>query len=137
MASDETFPFPHPRHRPTPPEVLFHKNVIDKLDEEMEAVEKEITSLYAHLQHLRQKKVNHISFIAPVRRLPPELLGGIVHECLDNGVKLAALTEVRGTFRDVVIGMPTLWNNILLQSAKCNIKIRNESQKRVIMHLSK
>jgi hypothetical protein len=115
MASDETFPFPHPRHRPTRTEVLFHKNVIRKLEEEINTVGKEIINLYARLQHLQQKMVNHVSYVAPLRRLPPEILSGIVHECLDNGVKLATLTQVCGTFRDVVIGMPTLWNNILLQ----------------------
>jgi hypothetical protein len=114
MASDEVPPFPRLRSYPTPAEVLFHKNAIKSLEQDISNIEGEISKLQTRLRYLQQKKANHASYISPLRRLPPEILSEIVYLSLYNGIKLTTLTQICGAFRDVVVGMSDLWNEILL-----------------------
>jgi hypothetical protein len=114
MASDEIPPFPRQGNYPTQAEVLFHKNAIKSLEQDISNIEDEISRLHARLRCLQQKKANHASYISPLRRLPPEILGEIIYICLYNGIKLTTLTQICGSFRDVVVGMSNLWNEILL-----------------------
>jgi hypothetical protein len=114
MASDEIPPFPRLGNYPTQAEVLFHKNAIKSLEQDISNIEDEISKLHARLRCLQQKKANHASYISPLRRLPPEILSEIIYICLYNEVKLTTLTQICGAFRDVVVGMSNLWNEILL-----------------------
>jgi hypothetical protein len=114
MASDDTLPFPHPRSCPLQAEILLHKSTIRSLEQDIINVESEISKLQTRLRHLRQQKDNRASYISPFRCLPPELLSEIIYVCLYDGVKLTTLAQVCGTLRDVVVGMSTLWNDILL-----------------------
>jgi hypothetical protein len=120
-------PFPHPRNCPRGAEVLLHKDIIKILEQDIINIENEITGLkqdvadtrevtrlQTRLQDLRQRKTNHASYISPLRRLPPEILGEIVYMGLYNGVKLSTLTQICGTLREVVLGMSALWNRITL-----------------------
>jgi hypothetical protein len=115
MANSTPLPFPHPRDCPTQAEILFHKNEIKILEEDIYNLENEINKLQARLQHLQQKKANHCSYISPLRRLPPELMSEIVHICLANKVQLTTLTQICGTIRDIVVGMSALWKYILIR----------------------
>ncbi|PVG01807.1 hypothetical protein CPB86DRAFT_58311 [Serendipita vermifera] len=117
MATAETLPHPHPRHRPTRAEIDPHKDVIQRLDEDIIDIENEITKLQARLQSLQQRKANHASYIAPLRCLPPEILGTILYDCLYEGEKMTTLTQTCGTFRDTLIGMSVLWKSIILEPA--------------------
>jgi hypothetical protein len=126
MASDSTLPFPHPRHRPTEAEVGFHQKTITRLETDIKNTQNEINRLQANLVQLQKAKANHASYIAPLRRLPVELLSEIVYMSLESGVKLATLAQICGTLRDVVIGSSTLWNNIVLGSALNNYSSRHE-----------
>jgi hypothetical protein len=127
MASDDALPFPHPRNCPSRAKVLLHKDAIKSLEQDIIDIENEINRLeqdvvntgeiarlQTRLQDLRQRKTNHASYISPLRRLPPEILGEIVYMGLYNGVKLSTLTQICGTLREVVLGMSALWNRITL-----------------------
>jgi hypothetical protein len=114
MTSYEALPFPHPRNCPTRAEVVLHKNEIEIIKKDMINIESKISRLRTRLRYLQQRKANHVSYIAPLRRLPPEILSEIVLMCLNNGVKLKKLMQVCGTLREVATGMSTLWNKILL-----------------------
>jgi hypothetical protein len=115
MANSTPLPFPHPRNSPTRAEVLFHKDTIKSLDEDISGVEKEVAKLQARLHYLQQKKANHSSYISPLRCLPPELLSEIVYTCFWNGIDLMTLAQICGTLRNVVVGMSALWKGFLLQ----------------------
>jgi hypothetical protein len=120
--ADNALPFPHPRHRPTQAEILFHKRVIEGLERDIIDVMKELDVLQgtpqflqSRLQLLQQRRANHASYISPLRNLPPEVLVEIVHICLYNDVGIMTLTQICGTLRDVVIGTPTFWKCIRLE----------------------
>jgi hypothetical protein len=117
MASHDTLPFPHPRSCPAQADIPLHQNMIKNLEEDITAIENEISSLQTRLRHLQQRKANHVSYISTFRRLPSEILSEIVYICLHDGVNLTALTQTCGTLRDVVVGMSDLWNEILLLPA--------------------
>jgi hypothetical protein len=106
MESSE-LPFPHPRQRASADEIRYSKNAIAKLD-------KDIEDLEAKLQDLRRKRANYESYIAPIRRMPAEILSEIIHFCLQNGIRLSVMTQICGYFRDVILGMTSIWSNILL-----------------------
>jgi hypothetical protein len=117
MASDDTLPFPHPRSCPAKAEITLHKYVIKSLEQDIIVLENEISKLQTRLRHIQQQKDNRASYISPFRRLPSEILSEIVYVCLYYGIKLTTLTQTCGTLRDIVVGMPPLWSEILLLSA--------------------
>jgi hypothetical protein len=108
---DDDLPFPHPRRRPTQSEIVFHKDLIERLERDIESTQDE-----TRLQRLQKAKDNHASYIAPLRRLPTELLSEIVYMCLQDGVSRMTLTQTCGALRDVIIGMSALWTKIFLES---------------------
>jgi hypothetical protein len=55
-----------------------------------------------------------MSYISPLRRLPREIINNLVHICLDEGVELTVMTQICGTIRDIVHGMPDIWSRIIL-----------------------
>jgi hypothetical protein len=117
MASADTLPFPHPRSCPAQAEILSHKVVIKTLEQDIIFLQNEISKLQTRLRHIQQQKDNRASYISPFRRLPSEILSEIVYVCLYDGIKLTALTQTCGTVRDIVVGMPALWSEILLLPA--------------------
>jgi hypothetical protein len=113
---DNSLPYPHPRHCPTRSEVVSHKKLIEGLERDIESTQNEIVQLQARLQHLQTAKANHASYIAPLRRLPVELLSEIIDICIQDGVSRTTLIQICGTLREVVIGSSSFWNDILLES---------------------
>jgi hypothetical protein len=118
MAASYDLPFPHPRHCPTKSEVLFSKELINSLDEEIQNVQKRLKELEIRLQHLQRTKANHLSYISPFRCLPPEIIGCIVQVFVINWVELFTLTQICGTTREIVTGLSPIWSKIELCGAE-------------------
>jgi hypothetical protein len=105
-------PSPHPRRRPSPDEVLTSKNEIKNLENNINIIERRIMNLQEELQNLRRKKENHESFIAPLKRLPAELVGAIIETCIHDEISINTLSQICGSVRDIVVGMPSIWSHI-------------------------
>jgi hypothetical protein len=116
--SSNALSYPHPRGFPTQDEVLANKIEIHRLDKDISDLETQIKELQSRLAPLQRERTNRASYISPLRRLPVETLIGIIHICLENGVKMSVLTQICGTIRDAVIEMPTLWNNIRIWDSR-------------------
>ncbi|CAG8730828.1 15214_t:CDS:1, partial [Acaulospora colombiana] len=96
---------PHPKRLPTPNEILRIKDEVALLDFE-------IASLYTYLRELERDRDNKASFVAPIRRIPPEILGDIAMACLQVGIPPYILSQVSSLMRDAVNGMKKLWSSI-------------------------
>jgi hypothetical protein len=105
-------PSPHPRRRPSPEEILTSKNEIKTLENSIDILERRIMSLQEELQSIRRKKENHESFIAPLKRLPAELVGAIIETCIHDEISIFTLSQICGSVRDIVVGMPSIWSHI-------------------------
>ncbi|PVF94372.1 hypothetical protein CPB86DRAFT_818066 [Serendipita vermifera] len=96
---------PHPRRLPTPEEII-------RIKDEVALLNSEIASLYTYLHELERDRDNKASFIAPIRRLPPEILGEIAMACLQVGVPPFTLGQVSSSMRNTVNSMKKLWSSI-------------------------
>jgi hypothetical protein len=114
MNNPEIFPFPHPRHCPTPAEVSSNKTIIHELDREIDEVTEQINILQKQLHLLRKRRENHASYISPLRCLPPEIIEEIIRVSIKEGAQITVLTEICGTIRDIAIGMSDIWSRLLL-----------------------
>jgi hypothetical protein len=106
--------FPHPRHRPTHTEIILSRKWIERIEEEIEFIDKEQQGLRIQLQLLQQRRENHLSYISPLRCLPMEILEDIFRLCLDEYVRITTLTQVCGSLRNLVHGMSSLWSRLKL-----------------------
>ncbi|CAG8758929.1 14650_t:CDS:2, partial [Acaulospora colombiana] len=93
LANFPELPIPHPSRLPNVEETRTSKSIIKQLDEEIRVIQAKVTSLKTQLHSLRQKRANHASYIAPLRRVPIEILREIVKICWDSGVDMAVLLE--------------------------------------------
>ena len=99
--------------------------VVDELDRtrtELERLEKKERDLQQQLSNIRMEIGVHKSRIeslvrtkpAPISSLPPEIHSHVVHlavpGCYLSG--LSGLERISRIWRDVILGCPTLWNNI-------------------------
>jgi hypothetical protein len=91
--------------------------MIKDLERSIKKIQNEMNELQLRIQTLKQRRDNYISYIAPLRRLPPEILSNIIMYCLDKRVELTVLTQSCGVVRDTVVGMTTIWRSIHLLSA--------------------
>jgi hypothetical protein len=121
MDTLRNLPLPHPSHRPTAEQFRLKKTVTNEFDCEIQSMESEIERLRYRIQYLRDKKKNLVSYFSPLRCLPNDLLREIIERCLQKGVKLANLMRVCGAFRDVVIGLPSIWSKIRLHAHRSRI----------------
>jgi hypothetical protein len=90
--------------------------MIEGLERSIKKIQNEMNELQLQIQTLKQRRDNYISYIAPLRRLPPEILSNIIMYCLDKRVELTVLTQSCGVVRDTVLGMTTVWRSIYLLS---------------------
>jgi hypothetical protein len=118
VANFEELPFPHPSRLPSVEDIRFHKATIKQLDGEIDVIRGKIDVLQAQLQILQQKRVNHASYIAPIRRLPNETLRDIVEICWEDGMDMAVLLQTCTRIRQVIIGLSKAWSKILISSVK-------------------
>ncbi|PVF95798.1 hypothetical protein CPB86DRAFT_787703 [Serendipita vermifera] len=107
-------PYPHPRPCPTLAESLQARNRINEIDEDIKGLQIQVRKLQTRIISLRRQRDNHVSYIAPFRCLPTEILIEIIQICLENDVKRNTLMRICGTVRDIVVGAPTFWNTIAL-----------------------
>jgi hypothetical protein len=105
---------PHPRGRPSRDEVASGKIEIENLERTIQGLEANIEGLQSELEEARRMKHNYESYIAPLRRLPVEIIMEIVHFCRRNGTNMRYMSQACGYLRDVVVGMPSVWRNIAL-----------------------
>jgi hypothetical protein len=97
-------------------EIQQCRRAIAEIDQDIETIDMEIKKLRQRLQDLNRKRVNYTSYIAPFRRLPPEILGKIGAICLHNGESITKITGIHSSLRDAIIGMSLLWRYIRLTS---------------------
>jgi hypothetical protein len=114
MASSSDLPFPHPRRLPDEVEVRHCKAIITEIDKDIDALELQMEKLNERLQDLKRKRANHVSFLAPFRRLPAEILCKIGVLCLHNEDSITTITSIHSSLRYAMIGMPSLWRYIRL-----------------------
>ena len=89
-----------------------------RLDDEMCRLRQVMDSLARERQNLAQSLDEHRSLVAPIRRIPQEMLSEIFSHCIgslpciegDSAPML--LTFVCSRWRRVVISSPALWSNI-------------------------
>ncbi|PVF95795.1 hypothetical protein CPB86DRAFT_561761 [Serendipita vermifera] len=111
-ATSSIIPYPHPRHWLTVDEILFCKERINALNIEIAYGSKRGTRTTWIL--LLRDRDNYMSYISPIRCLPVEILTEIFRICIENGVSRQTMTRICGTFREIVIGMSTIWRTIRL-----------------------
>jgi hypothetical protein len=114
MASSSGLPFPHPRRLPTHAEAQQYKAIIADMDKDIKNIEIQMEKLNEQLQDLKRKRANHVSFLAPFRRLPAEILCKIGVLCLHNEDSITTITSIHNNLRSAMIGMPSLWRRIRL-----------------------
>jgi hypothetical protein len=114
MTSSSDIPFPHPRRLPNEAEVQQCKAIITEMDKDINVLELQMEKLNERLQDLKRKRANHVSYLAPFRRLPAEILCKIGVLCLHNEDSITTITSIHSSIRDAMIGMPSLWRYIRL-----------------------
>lgn len=92
--------------------------IIGEIDEDIRVLKEQISHLQSKVDALEAKKANYMSYIAPLRRVPTEILGHIVDFCILSGIQLVTLTQICGSIRDAVIAMKTQWRRICLLGPK-------------------
>jgi len=96
---------PHLKHLPTPAEVEETLAEISLIDGQIEAFRAQISAL-------QKERAHKMSFIAPFRRLPSELLYAIMEEYMHQGGDPRVLAQTCSTFLDAIHGMKSLWSSI-------------------------
>jgi hypothetical protein len=107
-------PNPHPRRLPTDDEVKHCKVFVEGLDVETDKIKMDISRLQKQLDALEEKRINYLSFISPIRCLPPELISDICLACVKAGMSPMTLNQVCGRFREIVNNTSELWSHICL-----------------------
>jgi hypothetical protein len=116
MVNVKNLPSPHPRECPSLSDIQLSRAIIKNLERKIQLLQKKGNKRYIRIQDLYVKRANYLSYIAPFRRLPVEILSEIVYFSLSNSVELLTLTQICGRLRDVIINMALLWSHIHLSS---------------------
>ena len=105
---------PHPTRLPSPEEITEGRAIIRDADLKIAAFSSQIDGLERLRSNLKTIRDNQASFLAPFRRLPPELLKEIALYHIDTqefrGV--GALDQVCSSLRAVVLRMKWIWERI-------------------------
>jgi hypothetical protein len=115
MTDWENLPYPHPRQLPNEDDIRYGKTVIGQLDRSIEDIKQNIRRLQTQLQEVQQKRANHLSYLAPLRCLPTEILSEIVTIYLEDGEDILAVAGICSRLREVVLGMTAVWSHITLR----------------------
>jgi hypothetical protein len=102
---------PHPRRLPLPAEYLENKRLIKELDARIEKLRDE-------LQVLETERNARLSFIAPFRGIPQELVGEIALQCVEIGESPQMLNQICANFREAVNNISNLWNKIYIKGSR-------------------
>jgi hypothetical protein len=109
-------PIPHPKQLPTAVEIQYATLVINDLDKGIGSLKTKIHELQVQLQGLQKKRKNYLSYIAPFRRLPAEIVSEIVWMWLYDGGYILDLAHINSQFRNAVFGTRSIWRHIRLTS---------------------
>jgi hypothetical protein len=105
---------PHPTRLPSPKEIAEGRAIIRDADVKIEGLSRQIEALNKQRSRFQTIRDNQASFIAPFRRLPPEILEEISLYYMDaqkfrgDGV----LDQVCSSLRAVVLRMKWIWKKI-------------------------
>jgi hypothetical protein len=105
-------PNPHPRRVPTDEELKHCFSVVEDTDRQIAQIKEGIEDLQMQLKTLTATRMNLLSFISPIKRLPPELIGEICETCVKAGISPLVLGQVCGRLREIVNGTSELWSHI-------------------------
>jgi hypothetical protein len=105
-------PNPHPRRLPTDEELKHCFSVVGDMDRQIAQIKERIEDLQMQLETLTATRMNHLSFISPIKRLPPELISEICETCVKAGISPLVLGQVCGRFREIVNRTGELWSRI-------------------------
>ncbi|KAG8815203.1 hypothetical protein FRC17_000832 [Serendipita sp. 399] len=72
----------------------------------------QIHALQIRVAQLEQERAQRVSFIAPFRRLPQEIIARIAEICIELGDSPTVLNRVCSSMRSAVNGMRELWGTI-------------------------
>jgi hypothetical protein len=99
---------------PTAEEVQFSKSAIQQLDTSIQHLQYEISRLQSQVQCLQHRRAEFAWYIAPIRRVPAEILRQIILFCLDDGYGVTEMSHTCSQIRQLIIRMPSLWSKIHL-----------------------
>lgn len=95
-------------------EISLGKAIISGLEVDIKALKEKVKALQSKIDIAEQKRANYASYIAPLRRLPMDILDIIVDMCIRNGVRLATLTRICGYIRENMIARKSIWSDVHL-----------------------
>lgn len=128
-----TWKEPHPHRLPSFDEVVDYLVKIRRVELKIKDLTLQIQELEKARMELQHELDNRKSFIAPARRLPPEIWGEIAAYCMemDEGPKPWKLNQVCRSIRLSVNGMKSLWTTIWVKSrnseSKLDVSLRRPS----------
>ncbi|KAL1700271.1 hypothetical protein EV121DRAFT_214530 [Schizophyllum commune] len=106
---------------------------LDNLEAELQRVDDDVARLQALREQIRTQLALSRAMVAPVRRLPPELLARIFLEHVDGypdaertSYATTTLAKVSATWRWVACSVPGLWTHITLTSIEGSVYPRLE-----------
>jgi hypothetical protein len=117
---------PHPRRLPSALEIEETHATVQKLDAEIIDLQSQISLLQDRVRKLEEERSQRISFVAPFRRLPPEILVKVVELCVSAGDSASILNSVCSSMRKAVNGMQVLWGTIHIVPYKLGPKQREQ-----------
>jgi hypothetical protein len=105
---------PHPTRLPSLAEIAESRAIIRDADLKIVALTNQIASLEKLRSNLQTTRDNQASFIAPFRRLPPELLEEIALYYIGEQESRGAgvIDQVCSSLREVVLRMKWIWQTI-------------------------
>jgi hypothetical protein len=105
--------FPHPRDCPSFSDIQLCKAIIQDFDRTIERLRSNRRPNLTRIRELGEKRANYLSYIAPFRRLPAEVLGEIFYFSVKIYAKnIWVLCRVCGRFRDIILEMGGIWSRI-------------------------
>jgi septal ring factor EnvC (AmiA/AmiB activator) len=120
---------PHPRRLPSLEEISSTRTSIVELDNELNDLRVQIEQLESRVAVLQNERENQVSFIAPFRRLPQELLANIAKICIRTGDSPSNLNQVCHSFRMAVNSINHAWSTIHLVPRKQSQRTSHHAQK--------
>lgn len=102
------------RRLPSAEEIRSTLREVDELDGELRTLTSQIKFLQQRVSELQEKRAQRISFIAPFRRLPQDILVKVARICIDAGDSPNDLNRICSSMRQAVNSMKALWGTIHL-----------------------
>lgn len=118
MILDLEWQEPHPQRLPSPGEIADNLVKIQEAKLRIKELTKQIRELERTRFTAQCDHDNRVSFIAPFRRLPEEILHEIAAHCLEmkDGTKPWELNQVNKAMRTAVNGLKGLWSTIWIKA---------------------